>query len=114
MPPQVHGFLGGLPYPVEEAICDLSCRAQGTDNILSSGGNLKKECLSRCKQNPVRSISIWFTHLTSLQTVREQELQMSMDCSDKCSSAEPCLKSCIQEQYAPLSPGLKMEELTEL
>lgn len=45
--------------------------------------------------------------LTSSQSTREQELQMSLDCNKECASngkvAEGCLEPCIVQQYVPRS-----------
>ncbi|KAF8536190.1 hypothetical protein BDD12DRAFT_298656 [Trichophaea hybrida] len=89
LPPRIRNSLGGHLYPVEKVICELSCRAQGADSILSIESAMGK-CVDTCKRAP---------------TPREQELQMSLDCAGKClDSSETCIQPCIREHAQSRAP----------
>jgi len=53
LPARIHFRLGGTNYPVEDRICEISCRAKGVDNILANGSDAMDICLKGCKKAPV-------------------------------------------------------------
>lgn len=53
LPSSIHLRLGGASYPVEDRICEVSCRAKGADNILANGDGAMDTCLKGCKRSPV-------------------------------------------------------------
>ncbi|TGZ78973.1 hypothetical protein EX30DRAFT_342828 [Ascodesmis nigricans] len=107
-PPEIHApgvptefrkFLAGTDYPVGREVCQIACRVKLQDTILHDDVDAE-DCVDYCLENP---------------TQRDQELQVALDCGNKCPSeasvftkrdvvnavqpeSEPCLKSCATEK----------------
>lgn len=53
VPTYMRETMKGQIYPVDHEVCEMSCRAQGADNIIKPSG--MKSCMKRCIEYPVSS-----------------------------------------------------------